>query len=85
MTVEDQNIIRKARRGYKKEKKGLLPFRMQIQMGAISGHLSCDGSNSDNRDQGLTRRTIELGHCCLDLYRVRPMLKHMYVHCTKAL
>ena len=51
MTVEDQNIIRKTRRGYKKEKKGLLPFRMQIQMGAISGHLSCDGSKSDNRDQ----------------------------------
>ena len=87
MTVEYQNIICKTRRCYQKGKKSLLPFRMQIQMGAISGHLSCDGSNSDNRAQvqGLTRRTIELGHCCLDLYRVRPMLKHMYVHCTKPL
>ena len=84
MTVEDQNYYSKTRRGYKKEKKGLLPFRMQIQMGAISGHLSCDGSNSDNQDQqGLTRRTIE--HCCLDLYRVRPMLKHMYIHSPKSL
>ena len=42
MTVEDQNYYSKTRRGYKKEKKGLMPFRMQIQMGAISGHLSCE-------------------------------------------
>ena len=52
MTVEYQNIICKTRRSYENGKQVCWPgFRMQIQMGAISGHLSCDGSNSDNRDQ----------------------------------